>query len=128
MAQQRMRDHGVKDATAEIKSAAVACAKFHAITQPFVCRQPGCGLRQCRAQIDAEHPARKIAAAGDRAGGDTGAAAHVEHGRGGVDRHGVQIVNQHLFERRMPAARFQPRDDDLQQRIVEAVGYRIRVT
>jgi len=75
MAQQRMRDHGVKDAIAEIKSAAIACAKFHAITQPFVCRQPGCGLRQCRAQIDAEHPARKIAAASDRAGGDTGAAA-----------------------------------------------------
>jgi hypothetical protein len=116
-----MRNHSVKDAIAEIKFAAISRAKFHTITQPFVCRQSGCRLCQCRAQINAEHTAREIAAARDRAGGDTGAAPRL----GYVDLHGIQIVIQHLFERWMPASRFQSRDDDLQQRIVEPIGPRI---
>src|SRR5258707_12923235 len=103
-----MRNHSVKDAIAEIKSAAITHAKFHTITQPFVCRQSGCRLCQCRAQINTEHTARETAAASACAGGDIGAASHVEYRLACVDLHAIQIVNQHIFEPGMPASPFPP--------------------
>src|SRR5262249_29473850 len=84
-------------------------------------------LHEASAEVDASDSTGKSFAASDCSPCHAGAAPYVEYGMGRVDIHSVEILCEHGLKSGMPTSRFKPRSKDLEQRVIQLVGYCINI-
>ena len=122
-----MRDHSTERFIGDIKARCIAHNELNLLIDTFGLAKALRNLNKASTDVDAGDSTSESLAPSDCSRSHAGATPHVEYRMGRVDIHSVEIFCQHGLKAGMLTSRFEPRGKDLEQRVVQLVGYRINI-